>query len=321
MIADHPIFGVGLGNWKIIIPSYGTHSLPSEHGKVQYLRAHNDFLWIAAEIGLLGLFSYLALFGISIYYLLRSLDYSRDLRESIFLLTLVFGVIGFLVISFFGFPKERIAHLILIHVILAIILIKYHQKYDTKKRSTSVPIIPALIISMIVLASSVLLGFNRIGVEVHLKKAHNYWKKEQWKKMLEEAEAASSDYLNTDPVATPIPWYKGLADVSMNKKKEALKGLLVAYQIHPYHIQVLDNLATCYELSGDHSNAIRYYKKVLEISPRFENSLRNLSVIYYNMGNYQKALQTYSRADLNSQNRTLFEYLEIYQNKIEENKK
>ncbi len=139
--------------------------------------------------------------------------------------------------------------------------------------------------------------------------------------MLEEAEAASSDYLNTDPVATPIPWYKGLANISMNKKKEASKGLLVAYQIHPYHIQVLDNLATCYELSGDHSNAIRYYKKVLEISPRFENSLRNLSVIYYNMGNYQKALQTYSRADLNSQNRTLFEYLEIYQNKIEENKK
>ncbi len=171
-ITDHPIFGVGLGNWKVIIPSYGTHSLPSENGKVQYLRPQNDFLWVGAEIGLLGLFSYLALFGISIYYLLGSLDYSRDLTESIFRLTLVFGVIGFLVISFFSFPKERVAHFIFINVILAITLMKYHQKYDTKKRFTSFPLVPALIIPMIILASSVILGLNRIPAEVYPKKRH-----------------------------------------------------------------------------------------------------------------------------------------------------
>jgi len=50
-IQDHPIIGAGLGNWKIASISYG-----KEHVKgytVPY-HAHNDFIHVFAEVGILG---------------------------------------------------------------------------------------------------------------------------------------------------------------------------------------------------------------------------------------------------------------------------
>jgi O-antigen ligase len=62
MIQDHPVLGVGLGNWKIAIPGYGVAGLRSELGIVHFQQPHNDYLWVLAESGPLALFSYLAIF-------------------------------------------------------------------------------------------------------------------------------------------------------------------------------------------------------------------------------------------------------------------
>jgi tetratricopeptide (TPR) repeat protein len=154
--------------------------------------------------------------------------------------------------------------------------------------------------------------------EAHLLKAYDSWDKNQWERMNEEAEKAESAFVNLDHNATPVYWLRGIAYLSLGQKEKALEELISASKAHPYHIQVLDNLATCYELLADHTNAIKYYNQVIEISPHFENSLRNLSVIYYNMGKYEEALAVCSQADLYSGNHKLLQYLEIYRTKIEQ---
>jgi O-antigen ligase len=318
MISDHPVLGVGLGNWKINIPRYGTNGLPSEQGKVQYIRPHNDFLWVLAESGTLALLAYLALFGISIYYLFKTIRRSKTWEDQLFQILILSGIVGFLVISWFSFPKERIVHSTFIYFFLVIVSVKYHQEFKTEQTGLPVPVQPLLLVSSIVLILSVVVGFQRMRSEAHLLKAYDSWDKNQWERMNEEAEKAESAFVNLDHNATPVYWLRGIAYLSLGQKEKALEELISASKAHPYHIQVLDNLATCYELLADHTNAIKYYNQVIEISPHFENSLRNLSVIYYNMGKYEEALAVCSQADLYSGNHKLLQYLEIYRTKIEQ---
>jgi len=336
MIGDHPFIGVGLGNWKINIPRYKTTGLPSEQGRVHYIRPHNDYLWIWAETGPLGLLAYLSLFAISFYYLFKTLNRANGWRSKFLLLMIFFGIIGFGVISNFSFPKDRITHLIFINFLFVTTLVKYHREFKNpeildnlkspgKRRSEvkaglQVSLTPLLIISLIILIIAGIFGYYRIRADARIMMAYYYWNKKQWQKMAEEAQKAESPFVNLEHNAAPIAWFQGIAYKSLDQKERALEVLKKADKAHPYHIQVLDNLATCYEFLGDHANAIKYYEKVLEISPHFENVLRNLSVIYYNRGEYKKAIQAYSQTDIYSRNETLFKYLEIYQSKMNENK-
>ncbi len=55
MTRDHPIFGVGPGNYQALLPVYRSGMDP--------LAAHSSYVQMAAESGILGLMLYLALFG------------------------------------------------------------------------------------------------------------------------------------------------------------------------------------------------------------------------------------------------------------------
>ena len=50
-IQDHPIIGAGLGNWKIASISYGKNTYK---GYTVPYHAHNDFIHVFAEVGILG---------------------------------------------------------------------------------------------------------------------------------------------------------------------------------------------------------------------------------------------------------------------------
>ena len=54
MANDHPFTGVGLGNYEVVYPAYGLPSWPLALG-----HAHNDYLNLLAETGMIGLAGYL----------------------------------------------------------------------------------------------------------------------------------------------------------------------------------------------------------------------------------------------------------------------
>ena len=68
MFADHPLKGVGLGNYVVIEPSYATRSfnLNFVHLIVnQPLVAHNSYLEIAAELGIVGIVLFVTILGLA----------------------------------------------------------------------------------------------------------------------------------------------------------------------------------------------------------------------------------------------------------------
>jgi len=106
MIKDNPIFGVGIGNWRIIYPlyykSFARDPLFNYH--VQIRRVHNDYLQLAAECGIPALLIFLLLWGRQ-FYLLRFATLDHDDEED-WRLPLLASLLAFSVIMFFSFPMQ-----------------------------------------------------------------------------------------------------------------------------------------------------------------------------------------------------------------------
>lgn len=103
-IVKNPIIGVGFGNWKLESIKYDKNSV--KEYIVPY-HMHNDFLQFGAELGIIGMFTYLAFFISTIFYYLKNVLLSQKLKLNIFTtITLVF-FIYFFIDSNLNFPFAR----------------------------------------------------------------------------------------------------------------------------------------------------------------------------------------------------------------------
>ena len=102
----------------------------------------------------------------------------------------------------------------------------------------------------------------------------------------------------------------------MNRIEEAGGDFLEAHADHPYHIHVINNLATCYAKLLDFDWAVHYYKKALFISPRFEQAILNLGAVYFQTAKYGQAREALLRCiKINPRSRAAV-YLEMVEERI-----
>jgi O-antigen ligase len=321
LVKDNPLLGVGAGNWKIVFPSYGIDGLPPQlFLRVQHQSPHNDYIWVFSEIGIMGLLSYLFIFFFVIIYILRILKNCANNEDKLLSVLIFFGIIGYMVISFFDFPKERISHSIILLLMVAIILSIYHRLRPSHKQFPRGIMFGWNLICTVLLCSAVIIGYIRLNAEVHTKRALAARYTKDWGKVTEEIDKGYSIFATLDPTLAPLKWYRGEANFLSGRVPEAFKDYKDAYKAHPYHIHVLNNLATCYELAGDHNQAIFYYRKALNIYPNFDRALINLGATYNNIGKYNDAYETLLRCDPNTDQPELKEYLRIVSIKLAENK-
>ena len=124
MFKDHPVVGVGLGNYKLNFIPYKAKFLASPQGAgynfyiARAAQAHNEYVQVVAELGSLGILAVLALLitvPVSLWVRLR-----RNLDESdrFDLLLFVCGVVAFLVHALVSFP----AHLPASSLVLVLVL-------------------------------------------------------------------------------------------------------------------------------------------------------------------------------------------------------
>ena len=64
-LSSNPIFGVGLGNWKLKSIEYDANDIL---GYVVPYHAHSDFIQLGAELGIIGFILYLSIFLLAIYF-------------------------------------------------------------------------------------------------------------------------------------------------------------------------------------------------------------------------------------------------------------
>jgi len=112
-IKKNPILGVGIGNWKIKSIDYAGRIMNAY--TVPY-HAHNDFLQIGAEIGLIGLIFYAFLV---IYPILICINQILKKEHNDFHIIVLLVLISYFIDSMLNFPMSRaITHMQLIFTII-----------------------------------------------------------------------------------------------------------------------------------------------------------------------------------------------------------
>ncbi|MDY7039579.1 MAG: O-antigen ligase family protein [Chloroflexota bacterium] len=107
MWTDRPWLGVGIGNYAVVYPAY---SLPKWHDPLGH--AHNYYLNIAAEAGLVGLAAYLLLWGAAFWQAWRAIRSSTGVWQAV--AVGVFGVLTHLVVH--NFFDNLWVHNMYVHV-------------------------------------------------------------------------------------------------------------------------------------------------------------------------------------------------------------
>ncbi|MCD4692637.1 MAG: O-antigen ligase family protein, partial [Calditrichales bacterium] len=270
MSMDNPVTGVGQGNWRINFPAYGLENLRSETGEIFFQRPHNDFLWVLAENGIVGMILYLMMFFMIYYYYFQLIKKSPHSEKKYLALAMIFGLTGYLMISLFSFPKERIEHQIYIHIIFAIALTEYHALNlpNQKLKKSQLTYVFLLFLGLMSVGSY--LTMSRFISEKHIAKAYKYREKQNWQNEIESYKLAGSFITQIDAFSTPLTWYIGEAYFNLTEIDSAHRYFRSAYEINPNHLHVLNNLGTTYELEGNIDKAESFFLKAHSIAPQFE---------------------------------------------------
>jgi len=291
MIKAAPILGIGLGQWKIVSPAYEMDQKIKVSGKglrqTWVQRPHNDFLWVFSETGVLGLLGHVLFWGVLIYYSLRIICSASDIQKKIYAILLLFGIIGFAVISSFSFPRERIFHNIFFMLIAACIVSFYHQTFPIRKAVSHRKLFCLNFFLLALLTFCWIFGHARFDGEAHAKNALRAYRFDDWQRVILEIDKVDSRFYNLDPTSTPLAWYRGMANFSLGRIEDALNDFQKAYVNNPYHVHVINNLGTCYALQQDFDKAADYYQRALAISPRFKEAILNWGAVYFQMGKYR----------------------------------
>jgi len=112
----------------------------------------------------------------------------------------------------------------------------------------------------------------------------------------------------------------GLLYHKNNKLYEALKEYKKALEIDPLNVQAHNNIGMVYKDLGKLAEAGRHYQKALSINPTYEKAYHNLAVVYYLKGDFEKAVMEYKLAiDCNPGNPETYNNMGLIYRKQKEN--
>lgn len=300
MIKDHPVTGIGPGNWRIVVREYdlGINSWAS--GRVVPDRPHNDYLQVAAETGIPGAVLYfgfwMMVLGLGWIYLSRP---HADHHTKIKIIFLLAGMAGFMSDCFFSFPTERMEHSLYLSILLGSLL------GLTAGTEGAVRRIPARMTWGMVWVLLPFIGFisylakTKYDFEYYVARANTLKKKEQYAASLENALKAKNTLVTLDlKSADPAELYTAIGYKETKQLDLARKEAEAGLRYHPYNTQLYNTLGTVYTDMRKFDTAILIYQKALRYAPNYNVVKANLAINYYQVGKYQACIEVINSMDL-----------------------
>ena len=236
---------VGIGNWKYVIPKYASNiDIEGAFTTLFYCRPHNDFIGMWNELGV-GVVFYVWIFGAALYFDRSKLVWS--------------GILAYIVIACFSFPAERTFHSMMLMVYLSMV---GRKEYEVKLK----PVIAILLVVCIFcIAQRVQSGHKEKEIALN---SQNY------EHVLKTTDNQSW-FASCDSKGIPFDFYRGTAFFMVGAKKHALYYFENAYELSPYYIYNLNNLAVCYDFNGMKGKAELFLDKATAIRGDSEAVQRN----------------------------------------------
>jgi len=302
MIKDHPILGSGLGTFKYNSLSYqakffdqGENRRLYPHGFAD--KAHNEYLQLWAELGIIGLGIFLWLIVSYFNYGIKFLKRIQNRYKQGMIIGLMGSIVAVLVDGIFGFPLHLPATIALFWLVLALtvatIKIEVHAEEDNSLKKKSNPVSrfkPLLYILIVLLTAFLCITVTRPFIaRIYLYYANKEIKEENWNEVIKMEE----EVLKWDP-------YLGRAYYDIGKVLEIKRiynsSLEYFMKASKYidHIALPQDIALIYLKKGQLDEAAIKLKQAIT----YQKDEKSMVPLYSELGNTYLQLKRYKPAEI-----------------------
>lgn len=285
IIKDNPLLGVGPGNWKIVIPAYGTANTAFANGIYSPDRPHNVYLQVASETGIPGALFYFGMWVMIAFCGFRVLIQKEPVNNKLPVILMMAGLSAVAVDAFFSFPIDRIEHNLYIMLMGGFILGAYTRQWLKEKLLPEKTARPVLVFVFMLIAFNIFLGAKNYNFEVRWKHTNVYNTEGRYLETIEEAAKGKNSFAVMDVSGAPLELFTAHAYKQTRDYQSALQEIKKASAYHPNNARIYSEWGTIYTDLQKYDSAIIYYHKALQLTPTYEVPIKNLAANYFTMGN------------------------------------
>jgi len=308
MLKDKPIYGLGIGTFKYHYLDYQADYLIDHPNYIRNsgkaAEAHNEYLQFAAEIGIIGLISFLSIIFTFYYIVYQYFEKEHDKNKLLIIFGILMGLTSYLVHCLFTFPFHvpvlGATFFILIGLATAYIQLSLEERSGSYNKNQTIydfnlkPVFKYIsIIIVIVMAVFVIwkLAINPYLAEI------NYYKGS--KSFAEQDNSAALEYFQKAALLDTSNGRNmhglGSAYYQLGMQEEAQKILQQTKEIYNDR-NTYRNLGLSYMQSGNYEKAQGEFEHAIYLDPKFYEAYNDLASLYVYQSEYEKAIETWKKA-------------------------
>ena len=296
MFKDHFLIGVGMGNWTKHYGAYQNWYKPDEsllYGEY-HANAHNDYVEILCEFGIIGFALFLWLI-VALFRAMGCLLASRDKECYLLIVAVVLAVMGIGMNAAFSFPLKQPVPIFIMMVYIAMISNMYGAKFEVGReyvipRPSKPAIGVAAVVAIIATASLFVLQYNWYFSEIHYRNAVVSLSQANYKNTHIEARRA----YELNPLRTELLWFKANSLLASNpsaRNKEIVSMLEAVVASRPYLPRSALNLAQAYANVGRYNDAAETLGRMVKVQPSSFRIRFKYGLLLFNAGRYEEAIK------------------------------
>jgi tetratricopeptide (TPR) repeat protein len=295
MIGEHPLRGVGLAAHPLFYPAYHRRAVvdPLFSARQQLDFAHDDYLQLAAETGLVGI-GILAVLAVSAVGLARQAHTRAQGGEAVLAAAVAASAAGLLTDAVFSFPAYRALPPWLLALDAAVLAVIARGAVPTRTLLIAVPARRRALAAAAILACLALVATQArwLRADHHVRAALGAQARGDLATATREASAA----LALDSARADAWFALGTAQLLSGRPAEAVPALQEAVGRAPFDITALGNLGFARKAAGDRGGAVEALRRAVRISPGEADIAYQLGQLLQDSGDGAGALEAFRLA-------------------------
>jgi O-antigen ligase len=300
MFKDNPFFGLGIGTFKYHYLDYQAEYLLSNPNYIKNAgkaaEAHNEYLQMAAEIGIIGLGIFLTIFVLLYKEFWLFFKQEEDLQKKIIAWGMLLGITCFLLHSLFTFPLHvpALASMFFVFLGLSVTYINNFNlpevkiKTDIKHFSVKLLLTIFVLILMIMVINSLVI--KPYVAELYYFTGMRYNVDRNYEKSVPKFEFAAK----LDPYNGRILHALGTTYKNLKMYSEA-EDVLKSAKEYIVDVNTYRNLGLVYVNASKTEKAIEEFEQAIYLDPKFWEAYNDLASLYIYQGEYEKAIETWQK--------------------------